>query len=774
MTVNEERFQKAMNQGHSAAWDQMWERAAGYYMQALEEYPDHPKALTSLGLALYEMREYQQALQYYQRAANVSQDDPMPLEKVAELNERLGNIQEAAQSLMKAAELSAKNRDLNKAIESWSRVTLLNPDHMQAHSRLALVYERMGNKQQAAAEYILLAGLLQHRGELSKAVQTLTHALQLTPDSQDVASALQMVQTGQLLPKPIRARGATGPLMMAQVRRLEPPKESNAAEPSFDPIAEARQKALTVLAGLLFEQKGEETETHTERRGLGAIVKGKEPGSSKNIDQTKILLHLTQTVDLQARGKTAEAIEELDRAVDLGLDAPAAYFDLGLLMTEAGRMESALRHLQRAVKNPDFALGARLLTGKMLNEMGRTKEACVEYLEALRIADGLIVPEELSEELQQLYDPLIEAQSQQDDPESQARLCADVVELLVRSDWRQHLKDARQQLPVVDRDGPPAPLAEILTEARGSRVVEAITRIHQYARMGLKRAAMEEAFYALQHAPTYLPLHTYIGELLIQQNRTQPAVDKFMVVANSYSVRGESRRAVEMFRRIIELSPMDLQVRNRLIEQLTAVGRLEEAIKEYMNLSDTYYNMADLANARKTYTQALRVAQQVNVDRQWKTKILHRMADIDLQSLDWRQAMRVYEQIRTLQPDDEKARSSLIDINFRLNQAAQALAELDNYISYLWSNGEKKQAVQYLERLVDEHPRQPGIHRRLADLYRQMGRVPDAIEQLDTAGELMVEAGDKAGAVEAIQVILSLKPPNAADYQRLLAQVKGT
>ncbi len=55
MTGSQERFQQAMNQGHSAAWDQMWDKAVGYYKQALAEFPEHPKALTSLGLDLLEM-----------------------------------------------------------------------------------------------------------------------------------------------------------------------------------------------------------------------------------------------------------------------------------------------------------------------------------------------------------------------------------------------------------------------------------------------------------------------------------------------------------------------------------------------------------------------------------------------------------------------------------------------------------------------------------------------------------------------------------------------
>lgn len=51
MNGQEQRYQQAMTRGHSAAWDQDWERAAAYYGQALEEHPEDPKALTSLALA---------------------------------------------------------------------------------------------------------------------------------------------------------------------------------------------------------------------------------------------------------------------------------------------------------------------------------------------------------------------------------------------------------------------------------------------------------------------------------------------------------------------------------------------------------------------------------------------------------------------------------------------------------------------------------------------------------------------------------------------------
>ncbi len=52
MSGNQELFQKLMNNGHSAIKDQDWQRAAEYYRHAVEEIPNHPLALSSLGLAL--------------------------------------------------------------------------------------------------------------------------------------------------------------------------------------------------------------------------------------------------------------------------------------------------------------------------------------------------------------------------------------------------------------------------------------------------------------------------------------------------------------------------------------------------------------------------------------------------------------------------------------------------------------------------------------------------------------------------------------------------
>ena len=767
MPGQEDVFQKAMNEGHSAAWDQEWDKAASAYRKALQEFPDHPKALNSLGLALYQLNRFEEALQMYQQVAQLSPEDPVPMEKVAQLSERLGNLQNAVDAAIKAADLFLNLRDAEKAIENWVRVTTLNPEHAVAHSRLALVHEKLGHTQQAVTEYLAVASLVQRSGNAEKTQELADKALSLMPKSPEAKQAQTLLKTGQLLPKPVRGKGGTGPIGMAQVKQLQQPKQ---AASGLDPVAEARQKALSQLAEILFEYS-DESPSAQERRGLSAIMKGTSQLGMQQAEQTKVVLHLSQAIDSLSKNQDSQAAEELENAIEAGFNHPALHFALGLLRAKSDRLESAQRHLQHAVKHNDYNLATRLLQGQILLKKGQAKDAAFEYLEALRIADSLAVPAEQSDEIRQLYEPLIEAQQSQSEADAK-RLCENVHGMLMRADWRDQLHKTRSQMPKQE-GGILAPIAEVVFQAQSSSVLESINRVHQLARAGSLRSAMDEAFDALQHAPTYLPLHSLMGELLIQEGREQDAIAKFSVIANAYSVRGEVGQATKLLRRVIQLAPMDMNARSRLIDQLVARGQVDEAIQEYLELADIYYRLAELDMARKTYTTALRVVQQANADRSWNVSILQRMADIDLQRLDWKQALRVFEQIRTLRPDDEIVRKQLVNLNLRMGQQQQAMSELESFITYLESSRQAEKSIDFLEDLLREHEDETLLKRALAEQLHHAGRTQEAIAQLDVLGENLMQSGNKREAVDVINQIVLMNPPNVEDYRQLLAQLQG-
>jgi tetratricopeptide (TPR) repeat protein len=770
MTGREDVFNEAMNEGHSAAWDQAWEKAASSYQTALEEFPDNPKALNSLGLALYELECLDESLQAYKHAARFSPTDPLPLERIAQLSERLGQIKIAVQAAMQAANLYINNKNVEKAIENWLRITQISPENAQAHSNLAMVHAKLGHTQQAVMEYLALASLLQRYGNPDKAAEMIARALDLMPNSSEARQAASLLKNGQLLPPPMRPKAGTGPLRMAGIRQLEAPEPT---ESDLDPISEARHKALAKLAELLFEfSDGDDEEVQPERRGMKSFVRGTGPLLLEKGDSALILLHLGQAIDAQTHENDLAAAEELEKVLEAGFSDSALYYDLGMLRAQGDRLESALRYLGHSVKHTDYALGARLLMGKTLLKMGRLNEACIEYLEALKLADSMVVPPDQADTIRQLYEPLIEAQAQQSGESDQEKICNVIEDLLNKPDWRSQVTKGRAQLPDSGEDSMPLPLAEILSQTKSSQVIEAMSNVHRMARAGQLRSAMEEAYHSLQYAPTYLPLHTLISELLIQDEKVPEAITKLSVVAHAYSVRGESKHAAKILRQVIQLSPMDLSARTQLIDQLVAHGQSEEALAEYLELADLYYCQADLDIARKTFTTALRLCQQTNVHSDWNVRILKKMADIDMQHLDLRQACRIYEQIRTIRPNDMSVRKSIIDLNIRLGQPNQAYAEIDNFVTHLDSNGLRGDAIPFLEDLLVEYPQQAILRRHLAEEYRQAGRKEDAIAQLDTLGEICLDAGDSQAAIQAIESIIALNPPNLDQYQSVIKKLK--
>ena len=776
MTNDQAAFQTAMDKGSSAVWDQRWDLAAEHYREALEQVPDHTQALMNLGLALYELQNFDDALACYERSAQLQPEDPAPVEKIAQIFERTGKLRESAKRSISAADMYLNLKDAEKAVENWTHVVQLFPEHLDAHSRLALVHERMGRRPQAITEYLAVASLQQHDGKQQKALETLKHALKLNPKSKEVTQAIDLLKSNKMLTKPSHQRGATGPLQMAKVKQKTTASPSNIEagdKETQDPITEASQKALSVLAEMMFDTpEEEETQDAPTPRGLKSITKGV-TGSlmSPGPDRTKVSLYLRKAIDFHTRGEVNQASKEIKRALSAGFDHPAGYYLLGHIMSMSDRKESAQRNLQRAVTHPDFALGARLLIGQHFMKKEKFGKATEEYLEALKVADSSVIPAEFRDDFSQLYDPIIEAHSNEKDKDVLRKLCASISDLLIRPNWRIHLIETRKQLPQSGNSTAPLPIAEILTQAEGSLVVEAMTKINMLARDGHYRTAMEEAFAVLEHAPTYLPLHIQMGELLLRQDRNQEAIQKFTTVAEAYGSRGESIRATEMYDRIVELSPMDIGARTRLIDQLITRGDVDKALAGYISLGETYYRLAELDMARSTYEHALRLAQQSNLEDTWNVQILHNMADIDLQRLNWRQALRVFEQLRTLQPSDEKARMNLIELNVRMGQDGQAQAELDSYISLLVGNNQERVALAFLEALVAENPEMVFARRRLAQVYQQAARVDDAVAQWDKIGELLLESGDRDGAIEAIRSIVKLNPPKVDQYQSFLKKL---
>lgn len=764
-----------MRLGHSAAWDLEWDKAIGFYRKALALSPDHPGALTSLGLALLESEQYQEALKIYQHAGKLSPENPIPIEKISEILERLGKIDDAVARRKAAADLHIKQHNAERAIDNWSHIARLQPNNRSSRAKLAEVYDRLGRKREAVYEYLALASILQKEGKIDRAIEAVQRALRIIPGEKEAAQALRKLQQGDQLPAPLEPRGATAPLRMKEVRDfLKSEDDEIEVEDSqqADPEAVAQTRALTILAGLVFEDQSDDEQGDSSPAELSDLTEGRISLERKQIGQPRMLHYLGQAIDLQTHGNQRQAVSEYERAIQAGLDHPAVHYNLGILLKNLEERDEAAKHLSLSLGHPELDLGANLALGRLARIKEDLPEAARYLLQALHKADSLSIDESQSSQLTQLYDTIL-ASLNEGDEDSLSKIVENTLNFLSGPEWLERLRQARRSLASGSEGAALVPIADMLAVGGTEKVLKSIGRIDDFMNRGLHLVALEEAMLAMDYVPSYLGLHFRIAEILIQRGNTPGGMTKLRTIARAHKVRGEISQAATIFKRIIRHSPIDISARKQLIHLLAQQDRVQEALEQYIELADLYRQMAEIDNARIALQEALALTQRSAVDREWRIRLLNRIGDIDLSHLDWREALRIFEEVCELDPDNETARLQVIDLNLRLGQENEAGQALDRQLEHLVQSDQSKEALSLIEDLAREYPGKQILHSRLARAYRAAGRKADAIAQYDALGEIQLDAGQTTEAARTIETIISLDPPNIEGYQELLRNIQN-
>ncbi len=746
MAGNRAIYDKAMNAGHSAAWDQQWDKAIAAYGRAVQEFPEDPDAHRSLGLALLQARRLEEALKVYTRAHQLAPDDPIPLEKSADVLERMGRLREAAQQYIKVADIYIAQRDLDKAIGNWERATHLTPGLIQIHVKLATAYERTGERKKAIREYLTLAFNFQRVNDAAKAEQSVQRALRLDPDNAQALNTLQALQSGTLLnqppaekaePVPERQDGFDASMLESTERRV------GEADPR-GPLGEAEEIALNELASFVFE--------------------------SGNLDEGSVFT--IQAIELHRQQDTEAAIQAYQAAQAARFRHPGVDLNLGSLLLTAHKYREAMDHFNKVLAEPKLAAGAFHGLGQVFMALKEPRKASRNLVETLRLVDmSLAINNEEREQLNAVYNDL-QVSIPNGDERQLVAMNERFFSLLTGADWKQRVAETRRQLEETTRTEGASGMVEQLAEG-GEELTEAIANIDRYLRQGYLTLAMDEAHYAIEIAPTYLPTHMRIAQILLAEKRLQESTDKFRLIAETYMIRGQNDRAASILNEVLQVAPMDLAVRGTLIELLRKEERWDAVLEQYIDLADAYYQLTDFDKARETYEETRRLAERQGAPNEQIIHILHRIADIDVSRLDLRQALRTYEQIRSMAPEDERTRKALMDLNYRLNNRAEAIRELDMLMRLYAQQRRPDLIVQVLEEQVALYPDEMALRSRLAAFYAHVGRRQEAVAQLDTLGELQLDAGMHKEAAQTIRQIIALNPPGIEDYQRLLSQLGG-
>ncbi|MEJ2446754.1 MAG: hypothetical protein P8Y37_02260 [Anaerolineales bacterium] len=443
-------------------------------------------------------------------------------------------------------------------------------------------------------------------GNSEKAAESIDRALKCSPENIIALRAKEILHQGRQLPLPEPIVKEPELEIIPEAPRLQSPEQE---EPTVyaDPIAEAVEKSLVILAEALFEEEilveGGKAPAGRDLDSALSWNAENDDGFEDEVDDASMLkIHVSQTIEAYSAGNEKDAADHLKSAVDAGYTNPAAFYLLGYLFSNLGRMESAVRSLNRSVSNERFALASRLLLANYYASMDQWVDARREYLEALRIADTSLAEKQDVEDLVHLYEVMIDDLEQQEGDEAYIEMSNHIKDMLLRPDWKDILGDLRSKEKT--EDGFFLPQLDALLDDRRSQIMGVHRTIMELGQEGHYGAAMEMAFFALRNAPTFLPLHVTIGDLLMQEGKISGAVTKYLAVADVYTVQGKTERALAMLNKVVELQPMNIEIRQRRIDLLEEYGQEEEAIQEYINLADVFFSLAELDSARSSYVKA--------------------------------------------------------------------------------------------------------------------------------------------------------------------------
>lgn len=744
MAGNQEVYQDSMNTGYDAFWQEDWATAIKAFSSAIGEFPEDGEAHIHLGFALFQSERLDDSLKVYKRAHQLLPDDPTPLEKSADILERMGRLKEAAQQFVNVAEVYLAQRDLDKAIGNWERATQLTPGLVTIHARLAQAYERVGDRKRAVREYLTLAFNFQRVGESDKAIKAVERALRLDKRNPHALNTLRAIRAGGEVSLPDFDEEEEESVSMLDEfgKADEALLEVGDADP-LGPMGEAMNDALVMLADHVV------TSGNLDSSGANAL----------------------QGMELQRQGMVSEAIRAYQSAAQ-GMNHPALDYNLGALLFLDEVPDKAVKVLSKSVNEAKLAPGALHALGLSYQKLGKHKQASRYLLQSMQSVDtSLTLDSNEKSELAEIYSRIFRMADGASEEKLEA-MNKRFAGLLSGKDWKQRIAATRKHIEEVIRDGNDDAGLDVIITENSDKLTEIIAQIDSYISHGLLTLAMDTGHQAVENSPYYLPIHVRMAEIMMREGRLRQAIVKYNTIARAYMSRDENDRAASILAEVLEMAPLDVTVRTSLISLLDSEGRTDEVLDQYIDLAKTYNQLGNFDMSRETFQQAERLARRIESPPAKLVEIKHNLADMDQMRMDMRRAIRTYEEIIEVEPEDERAYRMLVDLNYNQGNAAEAIKHLDQLLGIYAKRRQISKIVQLLEELVRHYSTDPVLRSHLARVYRQTNRKQDAIEQLDALGELQLEAGAYKEARSTIKQIIKLKPDNVDEYMRVLEQLE--
>jgi tetratricopeptide (TPR) repeat protein len=276
-----------------------------------------------------------------------------------------------------------------------------------------------------------------------------------------------------------------------------------------------------------------------------------------------------------------------------------------------------------------------------------------------------------------------------------------------------------------------------------------------------------------------------LGELNEGKGLTTDAIKFYLAAADTLSKEGKKEKILEIYDRILALSPSNIPLRNKVAEIYARDGLMSEAAKQYLHVAGLYSDKEEMEKAIIFYRKVLdiqpvnkqaiigtavlneRIGNLAKAIEQMKeaitlfpedAEILLRCAELHIMAEKFDEALGYLRQVVEIEPANIRARRLIGDIYIKQGDRGQAWAEYLPLLDEMILEEKYDDAINLLESFKDIDPLETG--KRLVSLYRQINEQDRVVGELVSLGDIFSSKGMKKEALNCYREAITLSPDN--------------
>ena len=228
--------------------------------------------------------------------------------------------------------------------------------------------------------------------------------------------------------------------------------------------------------------------------------------------------------------------------------------------------------------------------------------------------------------------------------------------------------------------------------------------------------------------------------------------EKLLEQAKLLADQGKLDRAVQEYKKVLQMDPKDLRLKLRVAELYVKLKKINEAIQTYQEVASSYCDDAFYLKAVTVYKNILRLNPSLLDVNQKLADLYEKMGLVsdaihqyqivanmlEQKGMD-KEVMAVRKQIVAIAPDTPSHRVRLAEAYQLCGEEESALNEYEILVKQLSKSGTSEQLIELYEKILAHRPDNLEMVRALCATYVKVGEWKKALKRMEASYNLVMQ-----------------------------------